>query len=86
MKRIKFLLLAIMGVMCVCNISAKIVDDSTVTGVVTERTATNADLDKELLLRGAAQVASLWQEADGSIEDYSKFIKDNYIAEADGST
>ena len=72
-----------MGVMCVCNISAKIVDDSTVTGVVTEMTATNADLDKELLLRGAAQVASLWQEADGSIEDYSKFIKDNYIAEAE---
>ena len=78
MKRIKFLLLAIMGVMCVGNMSAK-VDDSAVAKVVAEITAANADFDKELLLRGATQVASLWQEADGSAEVFTEFVKENYV-------
>lgn len=83
MKRIKFLLLAVMGVMCICNISAKTIGDSMVTDVVAKMTATNEDVDKELLQRGVSQVASLWQESDGSAEDFAKFVTDNYAPTAE---
>lgn len=79
MKRtIKRLVLAIMIVMNVNNISAKVIDDAVVAGVVAEVTAANAGVDEVLLQRGVRQAAALWQAEDGSAEDFVAFVKANY--------
>ncbi|MBE6310070.1 MAG: hypothetical protein E7080_03355 [Bacteroidales bacterium] len=83
MKRIKLILLAVMGMMSVCNINAKTISDGVVTDVVAEISAANEKVDSELLQRGASQVAMLWQDSDGSAEDFAKFVKENYAPSAE---
>ena len=79
MKRmIKRLVLAIMIVMSVNNISARVIEDAAVADLVGQMTADDASIDGKLLQRGASQVAALWQESDGTAEDFTKFVKENY--------
>ena len=78
MRTIKRLVLAIMIVMSVDNISAKVIDEAAVVNIVGEMTFNDASIDGKLLQRGASQVAALWQAEDGSIEDFTTFIKENY--------
>ena len=77
-KTIKRLVLAIMIVMSVNNISAKVIDEAAVVNIVGEMTFNDASIDGKLLQRGVSQVANLWQESDGSNEDFVKFVKENY--------
>ena len=78
MRTIKILLLAIMTAMSVNNINAKVVGDDVVAELVGQMTFDDASIDGKLLQRGASQVASLWQETDGSAEDFVQFVKENY--------
>ncbi len=80
MRKIKHLLLAVMTVLGVNNISAKVIGDDVVADLVGEITLNDASVDGKLLQRGASQVASLWHENDGSAEDFVKFIKENYAS------
>lgn len=83
MRMIKFIVLAIMMIVGVNNLEAKVIDDAVVTELVGQMTADNASIDGKLLQRGALQVASLWQTEDGSAEDYAKFVKENYATTPD---
>lgn len=80
MRTIKRLVLAIMIVMSVNNISAKVIDNATVATLVGEMTFNDASIDGKLLQRGVSQVAALWQAEDGSAEEFVAFVKANYAA------
>ena len=75
-KIIKRLVLATMIVMNANNISARVIDDSAVSHVVTEMSTIG--VDNAMLQRGVSQVAALWTEDDGTVEEFSSFIKENY--------
>lgn len=80
MTRIKHLLLAIMTIIGVNNLEAKVIDDAVVTELVGQMTAADASIDSKLLQRGASQVAALWQAEDGTADEFVQFVKDNYAA------
>ena len=80
MTRIKHLLLAIMTIIGVNNLEAKVIDDAVVTELVGQMTADDASIDGKLLQRGASQVAALWQAEDGTADEFVQFVKDNYAA------
>lgn len=81
MKRmIKRLVLAIMMIVGVNNLEAKVIDDAVVTELVGQMTADDASIDGKLLQRGASQVAALWQTEDGTADEFVQFVKDNYAA------
>lgn len=83
MKKIKVLLIAIMSIMEVHNISAGTIGDDTIKDVITEITTGDTSIDRKLLQRGVTQAAALWQEADGSTEEFAKFVKANYATTAE---
>ena len=80
MRTIKFIVLAIMMMVGVNNLEAKVIDDAVVTELVGQMTADDASIDGKLLQRGASQVAALWQAEDGTAEAFVQFVKDNYAA------
>lgn len=80
MRTIKFIVLAIMMIVGVNNLEAKVIDDAVVTELVGQMTADDASIDGKLLQRGALQVAALWQAEDGTAEAFVQFVKDNYAA------
>ena len=80
MRMIKRLVLAIMIVMSVNNVSAKVVSDAMVEELVGQMTFDDASIDGKLLKRGASQVAALWTAEDGSAEEFAAFVKGNYTA------
>ena len=80
MRTIKFIVLAIMMMVGVNNLEAKVIDDAVVTELVGQMTADDASIDGKLLQRGASQVAALWQTEDGTAEEFVQFVKDNYAA------
>ena len=75
-KIIKRLVLATMIVMNGNNISARVIDDNAVAHVVTEMST--AGVDNAMLQRGVSQVAALWTEDDGNVEEFTSFVKENY--------
>ena len=77
-KTIKRLVLAIMIVMSVNNISARVVEDAVVADLVGQMTFDDASIDGKLLQRGVSQVAALWNVEDGSAEEFTAFVKANY--------
>lgn len=79
MRTIKFIVLAIMMIVGVNNLEAKVIDDAVVTELVGQMTADDASIDGKLLQRGASQVAALWQTEDGTAEAFVQFVKDNYV-------
>ena len=75
-KIIKRLVLATTIVMNGNNISARVIDDNAVAHVVTEMST--AGVDNAMLQRGVSQVAALWTEDDGNVEEFTSFVKENY--------
>ena len=71
-------MLTIITTMGAYSISPITIDNNVISDVVNEITAKNTNVDKDLLLRGTSQVAALWQESDGSVDDFVSFIKSNY--------
>ena len=82
MKQVfKFLGLVIMAtIINVYQANASVIDDTIVASVVTDMSVENPQYDSELMARGVTQVAALWQEADGSTDDFKQFVKENYMA------
>ena len=75
-KIIKRLVLATMIVMNANNIGARVIDDNAVAHVVTEMST--AGVNNAMLQRGVSQVAALWTEDDGNVEEFTSFVKENY--------
>lgn len=82
MKQVfKFLGLVIMATIINVNqANASVIDDTIVASVVTDMSTENPQCDSELIARGVTQVAALWQEADGSADNFKRFVKENYMA------
>lgn len=77
----KFLGLVIMATIINVNqAKASVIDDIIVASVVTDMSTENPQCDSELIARGVTQVAALWQEADGSADNFKRFVKENYMA------
>lgn len=82
MKSIISLFTIMAMMLCMSNeLSAKVIDDTTIASVETELMQKHPSCDAALMKRGVAQVASLWQDADGNEEDFRNFIANNYIAD-----
>ena len=82
MKQVfKFLGLVIMATIINVNqANASVIDDTIVASVVTDMSTENPQCDSELIARGVTQVAALWQDADGSADNFKRFVKENYMA------
>lgn len=77
----KFLGLVIMATIINVNqAKASVIDDIIVASVVTDMSTENPQCNSELIARGVTQVAALWQEADGSADNFKRFVKENYMA------
>lgn len=75
----KLLGLTIMTVISTNNADAIEIDNATVASVVTELSTENPQCDTALMQRGINQAAALWQESDGTAEDFIAFVKSNYM-------
>ena len=65
------------------GLEAKEISKETIQKVTTELTSQHPACNQALMQRGISQVASLWQAQDGSDEVFAKFIKENYMADAE---
>ena len=65
------------------GLEAKEISKETIQKVTTELTSQHPACNQALMQRGISQVASLWQAQDGNDEVFAKFIKENYMADAE---
>lgn len=65
------------------GLEAKEISKETIQKVTTELTSQHPVCNQALMQRGISQVASLWQAQDGNDEMFAKFIKENYMADAE---
>ncbi len=79
MKRIFSLLVVIVMIMSTTATYARIIDDATVNKAVETVMKQHPDCDYELLHRGVSQVATLWQESDGTQAQFVEFVCCNYM-------
>lgn len=75
------LLLSFLGLVNTCPIEAQNISKEAKEKMITELCEQYPTANRQLMQRGVNQVASLWQEADGSEEIFNQFIKQNYMAD-----
>jgi hypothetical protein len=61
--------------------TAAFIDDAKVSTVIDSLNASFPSADMALLEKGVKHAASLWRSEDGSPEDFSNFVKNNYIGD-----
>lgn len=60
---------------------AQVIDDVTITSVTDTLKTIYPAADPERLIKGIKHAASLWRTEDGTPAEFSKFVKENYIAD-----
>lgn len=60
------------------------IPDKTVNDCIEELTASWPQADAEVMSMGVRQAASLWREQDGTPEEFTSFVKDNYEGTPEG--
>ncbi len=63
------------------SLNMGIISERVMDQVVNDLVKEHGQENKEMIHRGAAQVAALWTDQDGSVEDYLRFCRENYIAD-----
>lgn len=58
-----------------------IIDDTVVTNAVDNVKSAQPSADESLLKKGVSHAASLWRAEDGTPEEFTSFVKDNYISD-----
>ena len=81
--KFKTLLLTILATMIISGVNASTINEDVVAEAVNKIAAKNSYINKSLLQRGASQVAALWQDSDGTAEDFTTFITDNFATTAE---
>ena len=79
---ILFLGIAAMMVACQTKTTMKI-SDTTIQQAVSHVLASHSEADSSMVARGAKQVAALWRESDGTVEDYLTLITNSYAGTAE---
>ncbi len=89
MKRILILPAILLLVFAGCKQPAKqpgatvtFINQATMDNVIKQLTDSCGEAAKFRIERGVKQAASLWQKEDGSNEEFSKFCKENFIADS----
>ena len=77
-KGILCFLTALLLASCGAEKDDKGISEETVQSLLSEVKAA----DKELLERGVRQTAALWTEEDGSEEEFTEFVKENFVSDA----
>ncbi|MBP1674832.1 MAG: hypothetical protein H6Q24_970, partial [Bacteroidetes bacterium] len=57
------------------------IKETVINSTIDSARALNPSVDDILLEKGVKHAASLWREEDGTIFDFSNFVKNNYIAD-----
>ena len=80
-----FLFLGIAVVLTACHPKHKqvMISDSTIQASITAITVAHPEADAALVARGVEQVASLWNETDGSESDFQSLVTSSFAATAD---
>ncbi len=79
---ISYLTLFVMVVMSVSCCSVNDECDKNIDALVADMQSLYPDANHEAMKRGIEQVAALWQEQDGTNEEFVQFVKENYVADA----
>ena len=84
MKRfLSYLILITMMAMCVSCCNKCDSNDKNTEALVVEMQSLYPEANHDVMKRGVEQVAALWQEQDGTDEEFAQFVKDNYVADAE---
>ena len=85
MKRIfNYLTLFIMIAMCVGCCATTDSNDKNIDALVAEMQGLYPDANHDAMKRGIEQSAALWQEQDGTAEEFAQFVKENYVPDCEG--
>jgi hypothetical protein len=63
--------------------SSAFINDKEISSLIDSVKTANPSSDAILLEKGVRHAASLWRAEDGTISDFSNFVKENYIADTD---
>lgn len=79
-------LISILGIITMMILSpitsdAKFITDETIESAIRLLSSQHTEYDKNLIVRGVKQTASLWIEQDGSQEEFIRFIQTNFITD-----
>ena len=75
---LKRLVLVVMTIIGMDNVTAGVISSDVVEQSINSIVAENAQCDVDLVTRGVKQVAALWQQEDGSTQEFETFVKENY--------
>ena len=64
------------------KVDARAIDNGTVEVAIAQLKQQYPDADCDLMSRGVAQVAALWNENDGSAEQFGEFVAENFVADS----
>mgnify|MGYP003299116131 FL=1 len=73
-----FMSIAVILTACQTKTQTAMISDTTLQQAVSNVLATHSEADSCTVARGAAQVAALWRESDGTEEDYLTLITNSY--------
>ena len=75
---ILFMSIAVMLTACQTKTQTAMISEPTIQQAVSNVLAAHSEADSSMVARGAAQVAALWRECDGTEEDYLALITNSY--------
>ena len=73
-----FMSIAVILTACQTKTQTAMISDTTIQQAVSNVLAAHSEADSSMVARGAAQVAALWRESDGTEEDYLTLITNSY--------
>lgn len=76
------LFLSIAALLTACQ-TTTMINETTIQQVVSNVLAAHSEADSSMVARGAAQVAALWRESDGTEEDYLALVTNSYAGTAE---
>ena len=80
---ILFMSIAVILTACQTKTQTAMISDTTIQQAVSNILAAHSEADSSMVARGAAQVAALWQESDGTKEDYLALVTNSYAGTTD---
>ena len=85
MKKVTFLLIfmAIFMMICPTKATNNMISESTIQHALSALSQAQPQANMHLAERGTRQVAALWQESDGTANDFINLVRTHYIADAE---
>ena len=80
---ILFMSIAVILTACQTKTQTAMISEPTIQQAVSHVLASHSEADSSMVARGAAQVAALWRECDGTEEDYLALITNSYAGTAE---